>query len=386
MLVAIFWAALFLVVYTYLIYPVLLWLLAAGRKMPEYAPLSEWPETSLIIAAHNEEAVLRAKLENALAMDYPAERLDIIVVSDASTDDTDRIAAEFAARGVRLHRQEVRGGKTEAQNAGVRLARGQFVAFSDANSMYAPSALKRLLAPFADERIGCVCGELQYANPDEQGAGKGEGLYWRYEQFLKRRESLLSSALGANGAIYALRRELFVELRGDIISDFVAPLHAWRRGFRIAYEPTAVATEYSSGRFGDEFRRRRRIVSRSLYGLWTEAGVLNPFAHFFFCVSDVFPQVAPLARAGVAVGSARGQYPIGRGRVLRPLARAASGFLRLGRIGPLAAGAARALLAVLRAGLFHRYQLGHLAGAAELPNGSPPPRLAAREVERLCRA
>jgi len=282
MLIAVFWAALFLVVYTYLIYPVLLWLLAAGRKMPEYAPLSEWPAVSLIIAAHNEEAVLRAKLENALAMDYPVERLDIIVVSDASTDDTDRIAAEFAERGVRLHRQEVRGGKTEAQNAGVRLARGQFLAFSDANSMYASSALKRLLAPFADERIGCVCGELQYANPDEQGAGKGEGLYWRYEQFLKRRESLISSALGANGAIYALRRELFVELRGDIISDFVAPLGAWRRGFRIAYEPKAVATEYSSVHFGDEFRRRRRIVSRSLYGLWTEAGVLNPFAHFFF--------------------------------------------------------------------------------------------------------
>ena len=282
MLIAIFWAALFLVVYTYLIYPVLLWLLAAGRKMPEYAPLGEWPEASLIIAAHNEEAVLHTKLENALAMDYPAERLDIIVVSDASTDGTDRIAAEFAEHGVRLHRQAVRAGKTEAQNAGVRLARGQFLAFSDANSMYAPSALKRLLAPFADERIGCVCGELQYANPDEQGVGKGEGLYWRYEQFLKRRESLLSSALGANGAIYALRRALFVELRGDIISDFVAPLHAWRRGFRIAYEPTAVATEYSSVRFGDEFRRRRRIVSRSLYGLWTEAGVLNPFAHFFF--------------------------------------------------------------------------------------------------------
>ncbi len=282
MLVAIFWAALFLVVYTYLIYPVLLWLLAAGRKMPEYAPLSEWPEASLIIAAHNEEAVLRAKLGNALAMDYPAEQLDIIVVSDASTDGTDRIAAEFAACGVRLHRQEVRSGKTAAQNAGVRLARGQFVAFSDANSMYAPSALKRLLAPFADERIGCVCGELQYANPDEQGAGKGEGLYWRYEQFLKRRESLLCSTLGANGAIYALRRELFVELGGDIISDFVAPLHAWRCGFRIAYEPTAIATEYSSGRFGAECRRRGRIVSRSLYGLWTEAGVLNPLAHFFF--------------------------------------------------------------------------------------------------------
>ena len=176
MLIAVFWAALFLVVYTYLIYPVLLWLLAAGRKMPKYAPLGEWPTASLIIAAHNEEATLRAKLENALAMDYPAERLDIIVVSDASTDGTDRIAAEFAERGVRLHRQAVRGGKTAAQNAGVRLARGQFLAFSDANSMYASSALKRLLAPFADERIGCVCGELQYANPGDQGASKGEGL------------------------------------------------------------------------------------------------------------------------------------------------------------------------------------------------------------------
>ena len=133
------------------------------------------------------------------------------------------------------------------------------------------------------------CGELQYANPDDQGAGKGEGLYWRYEQFLKRRESLLSSTLGANGAIYALRRELFVELRGDIISDFVAPLHAWRRGFRIAYEPTAVATEYSSVRFGDEFRRRRRIVSRSLHGLWTRGRRTQPVRALFFCVSDVFP-------------------------------------------------------------------------------------------------
>ena len=386
MLVAIFWAALFLIVYTYLIYPVLLWLLAAGRKMPEYAPLSEWPEASLIIAAHNEEAVLRAKLENALAMDYPAERLDIIVVSDASTDDTDRIAAEFAARGVRA--APAGGARRQDRGAKTRVCAWRTGSLSRSPTPIActrPVRSSGCWQPFADERIGCVCGELQYANPSEQGAGKGEGLYWRYEQFLKRRESLLSSALGANGAIYALRRELFVELRGDIISDFVSPLGAWRRGFRIAYEPKAVATEYSSVRFGDEFRRRRRIVSRSLYGLWTEAGVLNPCAHFFFCISDAFPQVAALARAGVAVGGARSQYSIGRGRVLRPLARAASGFLRLGRLGPLAAGMARTVLVVLRASLFYRHQLGHLAGAAELPNGSPPPRLAAREVERICR-
>ena len=239
---------------------------------------------SLIIAAHNEEATLRAKLENALAMDYPAERLDIIVVSDASTDGTDRIAAEFAARGVRLHRQETRGGKTEAQNRGCALGAGAV-----------PRVLRRqqhVRAQRAQAAVGAFCRRADrlrlrraaIRQPRRPRCRQGRGLYWRYEQFLKRRESLLSSALGANGAIYALRRELFVELRGDIISDFVAPLYAWRRGFRIAYEPTAVATEYSSARFGDEFRRRRRIVSRSLYGLWTEAGVLNPFAHFFFAL------------------------------------------------------------------------------------------------------
>lgn len=291
MLVAVFWTALFLIAHTYLIYPALIWLLTIGRKAPDYAPLAGWPDVSLIIAAYNEEAVLRAKLENALSLDYPADKLDIVVVSDASTDGTDAIAAEFAERGVRLHRVAERGGKTLAQNAGVALARGQLLVFSDANSIYVSDALKWLLAPFADERIGCVCGELQYANPDDGGAGKGEGAYWRYEQFLKLRESLLSSALGANGAIYALRRELFEELGDEIISDFVMPIRVWRRGYRVVYEPKAIASESSGGSFGDEFRRRRRIVSRSLYGLWTQRGVLNPFVHFFFALQMISHKV-----------------------------------------------------------------------------------------------
>ncbi len=282
MLVVIFWAVLFLVVYTYLVYPALVWLLTVGRRASIYNPLDEWPPVSLVIAAYNEEMVLRDKLENALGLDYPSGQLDIIVVSDASSDGTDEIAAEFAERGVRLHRVAERGGKTRAQNAGVALARGEILVFSDANSMYAPDALKALLAPFADARVGCVCGELQYANPDDGGAGKGEGAYWNYEQFLKLRESQLSSALGANGAIYALRRNLFVELGSEIISDFIMPICVWRQGYRVVYEPKAVASEYSAGSFRDECQRRRRIVSRSLHGLWTQRGVLNPFAHFFF--------------------------------------------------------------------------------------------------------
>ena len=284
MFAIVFWAALLIVVYTYLLYPVLIWFLTVARKAPDYAPLAEWPDLSLIIAAYNEEAVLRAKLENALALDYPDEKLDIIVVSDESSDDTDSIAAEFAERGVRLFRVGKRGGKTQAQNAGVELASGRFLVFSDANSMYAPDALKRLMAPFADERIGCVCGELQYANPEDGGVGKGEGAYWRYEQFLKQRESLLSSTLGANGAIYALRRELFEELGSEIISDFVMPIRVWRQGYRVLYESKAIAVEHSGGSFGDEYGRRRRIITRSLHGLWTQRGVLNPFAHFFFAL------------------------------------------------------------------------------------------------------
>ncbi len=284
MFAIVFWAALLIVVYTYLLYPVLIWFLTVARKAPDYAPLAEWPDLSLIIAAYNEEAVLRTKLENALALDYPDEKLDIIVVSDESSDDTDSIAAEFAERGVCLFRVGKRGGKTLAQNAGVELASGRFLVFSDANSMYAPDALKRLMAPFADERIGCVCGELQYANPDDGGVGKGEGAYWRYEQFLKQRESLLSSTLGANGAIYALRRELFEELGSEIISDFVMPIRVWRQGYRVLYESKAIAVEHSGGSFGDEYGRRRRIITRSLHGLWTQRGVLNPFAHFFFAL------------------------------------------------------------------------------------------------------
>ncbi len=282
MLTIVFCLAVLIVIYTYFLYPVLLLLLTAGKREVEYASFAEWPAISLIIAAHNEQKVLEEKLENSLALDYPQEQLEIIVASDGSTDATEDIASSFAERGVRLHRVRERGGKTQAQNEAVRLANGQFLVFSDANSIYEKQALKNLLLPFADECVGCVCGELRYANPEGDAAGKGEGVYWRYEQFLKRRESLLSSTLGANGSIYALRRELFEELSADIISDFIMPVRVWRRGFRVVYAPSAIAEEQSGGTFLDEFRRRTRIIARSLHGLWTERGVLNPFAHGFF--------------------------------------------------------------------------------------------------------
>lgn len=282
MLVWLFWFSVFMVVYPYLVYPLVLWALALWRRPRRYDDPDLWPEATLVVCAYNEADVIGDKLENSLALDYPAGKLDVLVVSDCSDDGTDEIVAAFADRGVRLHRVANRGGKTLAQNEAVALTEGGFLVFSDANSMYNPGALKALMRPFTDTRVGCVCGELHYTNPNEAGAAKGEGAYWRYEQTLKRGESRLSSLVGANGSIYAMRRELFDELEADIISDFVMPIRVWRKGYKVVYAPEAAAYESSGESFADEFRRRTRIIARSIYGLWTEAGALNPLRHGFF--------------------------------------------------------------------------------------------------------
>lgn len=304
---AVFWTAAALVLYTYLLYPLLLWVLTWRRREPEAAEMQEWPSVSFVLAAYNEAAVIGAKIENTLDLEYPADRFEFIVVSDGSTDGTDKIVATYADRGVQAYRMPENSGKTLAQNSGCRLAKGDILVFSDANSMYESRALQQLIKPFADPKVGCVCGELRYANPQHAGAGKGEGLYWRYERFLKRRESLLSSALGANGSIYGLRRGLFVELDADIISDFIMPIRVWRSGFRVAYQPAAVAMETAGNSFQAEFRRRRRIVSRSLHGLWTQRGVLNPLSNGLFAFQmwshKVLRWLVPLLLIAVFIAS-----------------------------------------------------------------------------------
>jgi cellulose synthase/poly-beta-1,6-N-acetylglucosamine synthase-like glycosyltransferase len=279
-----FWGAAALISYAYAGYPVVLWLLSLGRrpKAVQEDP-AQWPTLTLIVAAYNEGTVLHDKLTNSFALDYPEGRLQIVVVSDGSTDNTDEVALSFEGRADYVFlRQPENAGKTMAQNAGVSAATGQLLVFSDANSIYQPDALKQLVRPFAEERVGCVCGELRYVNLQRAGAGKGEGAYWRYEQFLKRRESLLGSLVGANGSIYAMRRELFEPLGPAVISDFIMPIRVRLGGHRVIYEPGAVAHEETGVGFGDEFQRRRRIVARSVYGLWKEPGAFNFFRHPLF--------------------------------------------------------------------------------------------------------
>ncbi len=267
MLSAAFWLFALGVLYPYLGYPPLLWLLTRVRGA--YVPAAPQPDflppVTLIISAYNESAVIDAKLENARALDYPADKLQIIVISDASDDGTDDIVRRHGEADPRvvLYRQEERKGKTAGLNGGIGLASGEIVVFSDANAMYAPDALRELVAPLSDERVGYVVGAALYTDSEDGAAQASEGLYWRYELALKKMESACGSVVGGDGAIYAIRRELYWPLREDDINDFVNPLQIIGAGYRGVFAPAARCFEHSADSFGKEFGRKRRIVNRS---------------------------------------------------------------------------------------------------------------------------
>ena len=235
---------------------------------------------SLIISAYNEEAVIARKIENALALDYPRELIEIFVASDGSTDRTDQITESFSNRGVVLRRFP-RTGKTGMQNEMAKIAKGEVLVFSDANAFYHSDAIRKLIRHFADPAVACVCGQLVYT-VNGAGAGASERWYWEYEKFMKQRESDLSSAIGANGSIYAVRRADYVEIDTDLISDFVEPLALVMRRKRVVYEPEAVSVEAASTTYATEFRRKVRILTRSILGLLRLRALLNPFRYGIF--------------------------------------------------------------------------------------------------------
>ena len=281
----IFWVAVFLLAYVCFGYLFLLCLLSLFRQSRVRTDETYQPTVSLIIAAYNEEAVIGEKIENTLKLDYPKDKLEIIVFSDASTDRTDEIVKSYAEQGVELLRIEGRKGKTTCQNEAVKIASGEIIVFSDANSMYEPKAIKKLVRHFADESVGCVSGELRYRG-GENSAG-GELTYWRYEQILKKLESRTFSLIGANGAIYAVRKVLYEPLRADAISDFVELLKIVQKGYRVIYEPEAVAWEDTAAQPAKEFQRRVRIVTRSACSLLHDGSLLrllNPFRYGIFAV------------------------------------------------------------------------------------------------------
>ena len=302
--------------YVFAGYPLALRLLVRVRGPRAVAKADVTPTVTLIISAYNEQAVIAAKLENALALDYPADLLDIVVISDASDDRTDAIAGSFASRGVRLRRQEERRGKTAGLNAVVPTLASEIVVFSDANAMYEPDAIRRLVRNFADPSVGCVTGEARYVAGGPGAADRGERLYWDYEIQIKRLETAVGSMVGGDGAIYAIRRALWHGLPEDAINDFLNPLQIVAAGHRAVYEPEAVCHEETAGDSRQEYRRRVRIVSRSWRAVFQAPQVLNPFRVGLFAWSVVSHKVlrwfsgvfvlasgAALVAIGVQLGS-----------------------------------------------------------------------------------
>jgi cellulose synthase/poly-beta-1,6-N-acetylglucosamine synthase-like glycosyltransferase len=283
LLEVVFWVSLAAFVYAYAGYPVLLWLVSRWRARSVRAAPFE-PTVSVVITAYNEERDLRGKLHNTLALDYPREKLEILVASDCSTDATDDIAREFAPQGVKLHRQPVREGKTAAQNAAMEKVTGEIVVFSDATTLYQPDVLRVMMSNFADETVGCVAGKLIYVDPSQTSVGRGAKSYWSYETFLKTHESRIWSLIGASGCLYAVRRAAYVPLYPEACSDFIIATKMVEQGLRAVYEPGAVCTEETNQRADREFRMRVRVITQTFTDLWRHRHMMNPFRSGFYAV------------------------------------------------------------------------------------------------------
>ncbi|HEU4597998.1 MAG TPA: glycosyltransferase family 2 protein [Pyrinomonadaceae bacterium] len=278
-----FWTGAAALFYTYVGYPALVWALSRVRPRPVRRAACE-PEVTVIITAYNEERDLAAKLENTLALDYPADKLEIIVASDCSSDRTDEIVRSFAARGVRLHRQAERLGKTAAQNAAVELARGEIILFSDATTLYRADVLRALVPNFADSSVGCVAGKLIYVDRTDSAVGQGAKSYWGYETFLKTHESRACSLIGASGCLYAVRRAAYVPLYHEACSDFIIATKMVEQGLRAIYEPAAVCEEETNRRADKELRMRVRVIAQTYTDLWRHRALLNPLRAGFYAV------------------------------------------------------------------------------------------------------
>jgi cellulose synthase/poly-beta-1,6-N-acetylglucosamine synthase-like glycosyltransferase len=272
----IFWLSAAALGYTYVGYPLLIASISALRPKRVRREKYE-PSVTVTIAAYNEERALAAKLENTLALDYPRELIEIIVASDCSTDGTDEIVRSFEERGVLLHRQGQRLGKTAAQNAAVEKARGEIILFSDATSLYQPDVLRKIMPGFADASVGCVGGRLVYVDPSESRVGRGAKSYWNYETFLKRHESRACSLIGVSGCLYAVRRSAYVPLYDEACSDFIIATKMFEQGLRTIYQPDAVCSEETNQRQDNELRMRVRVIAQTFTDLWRHRSMLNPF-------------------------------------------------------------------------------------------------------------
>jgi len=302
----VFWLSAAALFYAYIGYPAFVYLvsLAFPKKIKRGAVE---PQVTLLITAYNEESAIRAKLENSFLIDYPKEKLEILVASDGSTDKTEEIVKEYAARGVKLFRQEGRVGKTVTQNHAVEQAAGEIILFSDATTEYKPDVLKQILPNFADNSVGCVAGKLIYVDDSASNVGKGAQRYWNYETFLKQAESNACSLIGASGCLYAVRRSAYRPMYPEACSDFLICTILFEQGLRTIYEPNAVCTEETNRQTDKEMRMRVRVISQTFTDLWRYRKMLNPLRSGFYAVElishKVFRYSVPLFLLSIFVAN-----------------------------------------------------------------------------------
>ncbi|HEY8933913.1 MAG TPA: glycosyltransferase family 2 protein [Cyclobacteriaceae bacterium] len=298
----IFWVSLFIVLYTYIGYGIIIFLLSKVKKHPitEAGENYDWPATTLVIAAYNEEGFIEEKIKNTLALDYPAGKLSILIVTDGSTDNTASLVAKHSE--IKHYHSDERKGKIHAVNRIMKFVETPTVIFCDANTYLNKESIKNIMRHYQDPSVGGVAGEKRIFKKEEDNAsGAGEGMYWKYESFLKRKDSEVYSVVGAAGELFSVRTNLF-EQPGEniIIEDFYISLKITMKGYRFVYEPDAYATETASASVSEEWKRKVRISAGGFQAIVKLKALLNPVKYGLLSFQYVSHRVlrwtlAPLA-------------------------------------------------------------------------------------------
>ena len=285
MTTTLFWLCLAIVVYTYVGYGLILYLLVFIKRLAIKAkPLADitddcLPEVTLMVCAYNEEDIISEKMSNTHSLDYPADRLHLVWVTDGSTDNTNSILSTYP--DVKIVFSPERRGKSAALKHGIKEVSTEIVMMTDANTMLNPEAIREIVRLMQDPKVGCVSGEKKVmAKSDSDEAAQGEGLYWKYESALKRLDSELYSAMGAAGELCVIRRQLMTDIPDDtLLDDFVISMEIVRMGYKIAYTSKAFAMEYGSADLHEESKRKRRIAAGGLQSSWRLRSLMNPLRH-----------------------------------------------------------------------------------------------------------
>lgn len=279
----IFWISVFILLYIYVGYPLIIWLMGTFSFNQHLIDKNYLPEVTLIIPAYNEEKCIEAKILNSLELDYPEDKLEIIISSDNSADKTAEIVQKYVSERVRFNGFKERSGKMGVLNKTVPMAKGEVLVFTDANAMFDKDAIKNMVRHFADKNVGCVSG-AKVIPPSDSSSSQGEGIYWRWESFLKQQETRFSSCAGADGAAYAIRKKLYSFPPDNVIimDDFAVSLSIIDKGYRCVYDPGVKAFETSPTGIIDEFKRKGRILAGAITVLVGMKSILLPGSPVFW--------------------------------------------------------------------------------------------------------